>query len=191
MISILSEQYTLTNIFMVCIQLIIPLIIYLISVLYISDAQEKWYNGLSFVSDFSIVSGYKGLFLGSIAFFFTGIASLIILDFYYFKSKGGKQRLDLKQFFTDIYNKDETMPFHFYLFPIMILLTNLGMPIAYQTHSFITHIVFNVFALIINLYLMFYYVRYISYTVSLLLVPLLFWQLFNIIFYSPGVLKSV
>lgn len=175
---------------MVCIQLIIPLIIYLISVLYISDAQEKWYNNLSFVSDFSIVSGYKGLFLGSIAFFFAGIASLIILDFYYYKSKGGKQRLDLKKFFTDIYNKDETMPFHFYLFPIMILLTTLGMPIAYQTRSFITHIILNVFALIINLYLMFYYVRYISYNISLLLVPLLFWQLFNIIFYSPGILKT-
>lgn len=175
---------------MVCIQLIIPLIIYLISVLYISDSQEKWYNDLSFVSDFSIVSGYKGLFLGSLAFFFTGIASLIILDFYYHKTNGGNQRLDLKKFFTGIYNKDETMPFHFYLFPIMILLTNLGMPIAYQTHSFVTHIVFNVIAMIINLYLMFYYVRYISYTVALLLVPLLFWQLFNIIFYSPGVLKT-
>lgn len=188
MISILSNDYSLSNILMICIQLIIPIIIYLISFEYVSDAQQQWYESLKVVSNIKVISGYKGLFLGSIAYFFAGMASIIILDYYYNKSSinkddNGGHKNNLKQFFKNIYQKNLNEWFHnihFYIFPLMFLLSNIGFPIAYQTHTFIPHLIFTFLATIINVGLIFYYYYEISYIVSLFLLPLLAWQIINI-----------
>lgn len=172
---------------MICIQLIIPIIIYLISFEYISDSQQKWFESLKVVSNVKLIAGYKGMFLGSIAYFFAGMASIIILDYYYNKSSiqngGGGNKNNLKQFFKKIYEGNLNSWFHnihFYLFPLMFLLSNVGFPIAFQTKNFIPHLIFMFAACLINIGLIFYYYYEISYIVSLFLLPLLTWQIINI-----------
>lgn len=193
MISILSTDYSLSNILMICIQLIIPIIIYLISFEYISDSQQTWYDKLNFKSNINIISGYKGIFIGSVVYFFAGMASIIILDYYYNKTsiKGGSKvnKTNLKQFFKKIYEGNLNQWFHnvhFYLFPLMFLLSNIGFPIAFQTQTFLPHVIFNFIAVFINIGLIFYYYYEISYIVSLFLLPLLSWQIINICTFIMG-----
>lgn len=193
MISILSSDYSLSNILMICIQLIIPIIIYLISFEYISDSQQTWYDKLNFNSNIKIISGYKGIFIGSIVYFFAGMASIIILDYYYNKSSingGSINKSNLKQFFKKIYEGNLNQWFHnvhFYLFPLMFLLSNIGFPIAFQTQTFLPHVIFNFIAVFINIGLICYYYYEISYIVSLFLLPLLAWQIINICTFIMGV----
>lgn len=190
MISILSNDYSLSNILMICIQLIIPTIIYLISFEYISDTQQKWYDNIKLNSNIKIITGYKGIFIGSIVYFFAGMASIIILDYYYNKSSiNGGNRSNLKQFFKKIYEGNLNQWFHnvhFYLFPLMFLLSNIGFPIAFQTQTFLPHVIFNFIATFINIGLICYYYYEISYIVSLFLLPLLAWQIINICTFIMG-----
>lgn len=171
---------------MVCVQLIIPLVIYLISFMYISDEHSKWYNDLLFTDQNKILSGSKGLFLGCIVFYFTGVAAMVILDYYY-KVVKCENRQQFKGVFINFIQGDSNSGTHFWLFPLMILLSTLGFPIAYQTHTFIPHVIMLIIATIFNVYLMIYYMRRVSYVVSILLIPLLVWQIYNIITYIQGV----
>jgi hypothetical protein len=191
MISILSNDYSLSNILMICIQLIIPVILYLISFEYISDSQQNWYEHLKVVSNIKLIAGYKGMFLGSIAYFFSGVASIIILDYYYNKSfmrNNGGVKSNLKQFFKKMYDQSPKWygNIHFYLFPLMFLLSNIGFPIAFQSKTFIPHLIFMFIACLINIGLIFFYYYEISYIVSLFLLPLLFWQVLNIATFITG-----
>jgi hypothetical protein len=191
MISILSNDYSLSNILMICIQLIIPVILYLISFEYISDSQQNWYEHLKVVSNIKLIAGYKGMFLGSIAYFFSGVASIIILDYYYNKSfmrNNGGVKSNLKQFFKKMYDQSPKWygNIHFYLFPLMFLLSNIGFPIAFQSKTFIPHLIFMFMACLINIGLIFFYYYEISYIVSLFLLPLLFWQVLNIATFITG-----
>lgn len=192
MISILSSEYTLTNILMICLHLIIPIIIYLISFEYVSQAQESWYENIKILSNIHVITGYNGMFIGSIVYFFAGIASLVILDYYYNKSssnKGGSGNENIKRFFKNIYSNNLNNWFHnlhFYLFPLMFLLSNIGFPIAYQFKTFIPHLVLMFFATFINIGLILYYYYEISYIVSIFLLPMLVWQILNIATFILG-----
>lgn len=186
MISSIINEYSFGNVLLLCFQIILPLLIYIISFTYVSDAQSKWFNSLDFNAGVNIISGNKGIFIGCVVYILTGVASLLVMDFYHHKNTNGLERLG-KKIWTKYFTAEKESTWHFYLFPIMLLLSNLGFIIAYQTKEFLPHIIMNSFAAVINLYIMFHYARTISYNVALLLLPLLLWQLFNAIYYGIGV----
>lgn len=176
MISILLSEYTLTSLLSLCLQLILPIIIFLISFCYISNEQQNWYlKDLKVLSNINILFGNTGIFLGIVIFIFTGIASLLVLN-YKFDQKitSDSSNKFLKNINSTISNA------HFYMFPIMVLLSTFGYEIAYQTKSFIPHLVMVTISFIINIYLMIFYIRKMSYVISLFLIPMFIWQIINI-----------
>lgn len=189
MISSIINEYSFGNILLLCFQIILPLLIYIISFTFVSDDQTEWFNNLKFNSGSNIISGNKGIFIGCIVYILTGVASLLIIDFHHFKNITGQERIGNK-ILTQYFEAEKRSSLHFYLFPIMILISNLGFIVAYQTKDFLTHIILNALAIVINLYLMFHYSRSISYNIALLLLPLLLWQVFNVIYYSIGVMTD-
>ncbi|QKE44527.1 hypothetical protein Yalta_080 [Yalta virus] len=186
MISSIINEYSFGNVLLLCFQIILPLLIYIISFTFVSDTQSKWFNDLSFNTGANIITGNKGIFIGCVVYILTGVASLLVMDFYHHKNTQGTERLG-KKLWTKYFTSEKESTWHFYLFPIMLLLSNLGFIIAYQTKEFLPHIIMNSIGALINLYIMFHYARTISYNIALLLLPLLLWQLFNIIYYGIGV----
>lgn len=183
MISTIVNEYSFGNILLLCFQIILPLLIYIISFTYVSDDQTTWYNNLKSINNFNIISGNKGIFIGCIVHILTGIASLLIIDSQYYKNITGNSRVGNK-ILTEYFKGEKESNIHLFLFPIMVFISNLGFIIAYQLKDFLTHVILNGIAIIICIYLMFHYARSISYNVSLLLLPMLLWQIFNIVYYG-------
>lgn len=183
MISVLNNDYSLKNLLTICFQMILPIVIYLISFLYITDSQTSWYEAQYTNTTFDFLNGYKGIFLSVVIYLFVGVTVLTIMDYYYYKSVDPEYKNHLKKFFTNIFNKDKTSSIHFYLLPLMIFCSNIGFVIGYMTKTFIPHAILNIISIFINLYLMSYYTRYISVYMALLLSPLLLWQVFNTVYY--------
>lgn len=189
MISSIINEYSFANVILLCLQIILPLLIYIISFTYVSDEQSNWFNNVKLKSTVNIISGNKGTFIGCVVYILTGIASLLIIDFYHHKNMTGLDRVGNK-ILTKYFEGEKESSIHFYLFPTMILISNLGFVVAYQTKDFLTHTILTCFGIVINLYLMFHYARTISYNVSLLLLPLLLWQIFNVAYYGTGIITK-
>lgn len=185
MISSVIAEYSFSNVLLLIFQVILPFIIYILSFSYVSDNQNKWFTELEFNSKANIISGSKGIFIGSIVFILTGIASLLVIDFHHYKNTTGMERSG-KKILTEIFKIESKWILHFFLFPLMILFSNLGYVVAYHSKDFKTHIALTSISLALNLYLMFHYSRTISYTILLLLLPLFVWQILNLAYYGSG-----
>lgn len=183
MISLLLENYSLLNVFVVCIQLFTPLILYIVSYFFVTPSQSAWLAKNEKRFSNHLFEKTKGLFFGSISFIFLGIASLLVLDFFYRKHIGenntGFQSLN---YFSEVFGTMKIFDnLHFFIFPIMTLLSIVGRPITYHSENFTTEFILMIIAMIMNLYLIYFYSVKISYVVSTLLLPLLSWQLINVI----------
>lgn len=184
MITDLSNEYSLFNILKVCFYFLLVLLIYIISYFYTSSKSSDWLDSILKKSTTNFLSGQKFIFVGVICYSITSVCFLILLDFYNKKAKNPNMELPNTTVFSNIYPKELDSPLHFYLFPLMIILSNLGMIIGYNSKNLWTHVVFLYLAVLINLYLMLHYARTISINILLLLCPLLFWQIANIIIFS-------
>jgi hypothetical protein len=189
MISSIINEYSFANVLLLCFQIILPLLIYIISFTYVSDSQSNWFNNVKLKSTANIISGNKGTFIGCVVYILTGIASLLIIDFYHHKNMTGLDRVGNK-ILTRYFEAEKESNIHFFLFPTMVLISNLGFIVAYQTKDFLTHTILTCFGIVINLYLMFHYSRTISYNIALLLLPLLLWQIFNVAYYGTGIITK-
>lgn len=189
MISSIINEYSFANVILLCFQIILPLLIYIISFTYVSDEQSNWFNNVKLKSTVNIISGNKGTFIGCVVYILTGMASLLIIDFYHNKNMTGAERIGNK-ILTRYFEAEKDSNIHFFLFPTMILLSNLGFIVAYQTKDFLTHTILTCFGIVMNLYLMFHYSRTISYNIALLLLPLLLWQIFNVAYYGTGIITK-
>lgn len=187
MITALLNNYSLTNIFILCFHIFLPMIIYVITNLFSSSEQQSWFSSLKFDTGFNIFnnsSNSKGFVIGVLCFIITGVANLLILDFFYYKNATGEERSNLVKLCSNFLQSDNDFKLHFYLFPLMIFISNIGFPIALQTHTFMPLVVLLCLGALANLYLMFHYARTISYTISLMLLPLLLWQISTAVCYS-------
>lgn len=185
MITILQNEYSLSNIFLICFQIILPLLIYMISYSLVPGEYDDWFKSLKFDSPLQFLTHYQGMVFSIITFLLTGMVNLCILSFYYSSSTTGMNKQSgLATLKIDLFNSDLCSNLHFYLFPLTILLCNIGFPIAYYTQTFIPHVIFNVISAVCVLYLMFHYARAIDYSIALLLLPLLTWCILNVFLYA-------
>lgn len=176
MISLLNDNYNFLNILLVCINLILPLLFYIIAFVCISENQEKWFAELHFNAG-KLVNDRSSMFISCIVFFLVGIASLIIGDYYY-RAKTNKNCVLKRGAFKVWANPIQYQNFHFYLFPIVILLSVLGLPIMFQTHNLLPHGIMSVISSVGTLYLIIFYIN-ITWVISALLLPFLAWQIYN------------
>lgn len=167
-----------------CLQIIIPFIIFIISIAYVSDEQSDWFNKLQTNFDGNIIKGNKGIFFGTIAFILSGIVSVLTITY--------KQNLlwyanNIQE--TSMFRPVDTFidslksNLEFILFPVMILFSSLGLVVAYQVRTMLPHVVLSFIAMAMNLYLIFSFGTRISITAAALLIPLLVWQIANIVLY--------
>lgn len=183
------NEYSLSNVLLLVFQILLPLIIYIVSFTYVSDEQSAWYEALKFKTGQNILSGNKGIFVGCIVYIFTGVASLLVINAQQ-KKIINEDVLTTKTKLENFLDKEKESNIHLFLFPLMILLSNIGFIVAYQINNFLTHIILSLTSVVICLYLMFHYYRTISRNISLLLLPLLLWQLFNVIYFSIGIVET-
>ena len=183
------NEYSLSNVLLLVFQILLPLIIYIVSFTYVSDEQSAWYESLKFKTGQNILSGNKGMFVGCVVYIFTGVASLLIINAQQ-KKIINEDALMPKSKLQNFLDKEKESNIHLFLFPIMILLSNIGFVVAYQIHNFLTHIILSAFSGVICLYLMFHYYRTISRNISFLLLPLLLWQFFNVVYYGIGIVEE-
>lgn len=190
MISLLAQEYSLLNIIVICIQIFCPLVLYLISVLYITEEQDLWIRNKAESFTFTFLNDTKGMFVGAIVFTLVGMAVLLVLDFYYRKHSG----LEVGKSFHSFLKSDNESgvtscidKIGFAVFPITIILSVLGRVVTLQTKSFVTEMVLYCSSLPCIAFLMYLYSTRVSYTISSLLAPLLAWNILNIIAITPVV----
>lgn len=189
MISLLTQEYSLMNIIVICIQIFCPLVLYLISVLYITETQDNWLRSVSDKFTFKFLNDTKGVFAGSVVFTLAGVASLLVLDFYYRLNNG----LEVGKAFISFLNSGKSESRNntcldklgFVVFPLAIILSILGRVITIQSYSFLTEMVLSCISLLCVLFLMYLYSTRVSYTISSLLLPLLVWNVMNIVAIAP------
>lgn len=133
------NEYSLSNVLLLVFQILLPLIIYIISFTYVSDEQSTWYESLKFKTGQNILSGNKGIFVGCVVYIFTGVASLLIINSQQKKIINedgllGKSKLE------NFLDREKESNVHLFLFPLMILFSNIGFVVAYQINNFLTHI---------------------------------------------------
>lgn len=167
-----------------CLQIIIPFIVYIISITYVSDEQSDWFNKLQTNFDGNIIKGNKGLFFGTIAFILTGIVSVLTIthkqNLFLYKNIAQENGMSksVDSFFDSLKTNTE-----FILFPIMIMFSCLGLVIGYQNRTMLPHVIMSSIAVAMNLYLIFSFGTRVSVTAAALLIPLLVWQIANIVLY--------
>jgi len=189
MISLLTQEYSLLNIIVICIQIFCPLVLYLVSVLYITEAQEKWMKTQSDKFTFKFLNDTKGIFAGSVVYTLVGIASLLVLDFYYRINNG----LDVGKTFLSFLDSGKTNgrmnacldKIGFIAFPLAVILSILGRVVTIQTNNFVTEMVMSCVTLPCIAFLMYLYSTRVSYAIASLLMPLLVWEVMNIVAIAP------
>lgn len=167
-----------------CLQIIIPFIIFIISIAYVSDEQSDWFNQLQTNFDANIIKGNKGIFFGTIAFILAGIVSVLTIThkqnlMWYANNVQETSMFRPVDTFIDSLKSN----LEFILFPITILFSSLGLVVAYQVRTMLPHVVLSFIAMAMTLYLIFSFGTRISITAAVLLVPLLVWQIANIVLY--------
>lgn len=183
------NEYSLSNVLLLVFQILLPLIIYIVSFTYVSDEQSAWYEALKFKTGQNILSGNKGIFIGCVVYIFTGVASLLIINAQQ-KKIINEDVLVVKSKLQNFLDKEKESNIHLFLFPLMIMFSNIGFVVAYQINNFLTHIILTSISAVICLYLMIHYYRTISRNISFLLFPLLLWQVFNITYFSIGIVET-
>lgn len=189
MISLLSKNYSLLNVIVICLQIFSPLILYLVSFFYVSRSQSEWMTEKEKKFTTGLLTGTKGLFFGSVSFIFIGIGSLLVLDYFYRKHLGeNNNNFTTFNYLNKMVGQDSDSflnNIHFFVFPIMTILSILGRPISYQSNSFLTEFIFIIISAVMNLYLMYFYSVKISYVISIVLIPLFIWQIINVVAIYP------